>query len=307
MNPSGSIQSILEVLTIFAVPKPFAGHIGTIQRNAIRSWTRLEPACQVIICGDEAGCREIVSEFALDHIPDVATNELGTPLLDSVFRQAEELSARDRLCYVNGDLILFPSFLDAIKRVEAACPRSLAVGETTNLEITDELGADDDFEKLERRALASGEVRGRAFVDFFVFPRGSIGALPDFVVGRPYWDNWMIWNARKLAIPVVDLSPSTLVVHQAHDYDHVMQSTGPKWKVRRLDRNLEVLGPREHLFTLDEATHRLTKTDLVPFQAGFAHRVGTKMLLRRGTVRLYRVLRVTYRMARRLVSSFLGR
>ena len=31
-------------LTIFAVPKPFEGHIDVIQRNAIRSWQRLRPA-----------------------------------------------------------------------------------------------------------------------------------------------------------------------------------------------------------------------------------------------------------------------
>jgi hypothetical protein len=31
------------ILTIFAVPKRFDRHFGVIQRNAIRSWARLEP------------------------------------------------------------------------------------------------------------------------------------------------------------------------------------------------------------------------------------------------------------------------
>jgi hypothetical protein len=255
------------VLTIFSVPKPFEGHIGTIQRNAIRSWMRLEPACQVIICGDEAGCREIVSEFALDHIPDVATNELGTPLLSSVFQRAEELSRHHRLCYVNGDLILFSSFLDAIRRVEVTCPRSLAVGETTNLEISGELVDDGDFEKIQRRALMSGEVRGRLWADFFVFPRGSLGPLPDFAVGRPYWDNWMIWHARALSLPVVEVSASALVVHQAHGYGHVKHSTGRLWDGPEADRNREILGDFEHRFSLDDATHQLTRTKLVAVEA----------------------------------------
>jgi hypothetical protein len=34
---------IRSALTIFAVPKPFEGHIGMIQRNAIRSWKGLRP------------------------------------------------------------------------------------------------------------------------------------------------------------------------------------------------------------------------------------------------------------------------
>lgn len=292
---------LVEVLTIFSVPKPFEGQIGTIQRNAIRSWMRLDPSCQVIICGDEAGCRETASEFALDHVPDVATNEFGTPLLSSVFERAEKRARHGRLCYVNGDLILLSSFLDAIEWVDVSCPRSLVVGEVTNLEIASELVDDGDFEKLQRHAATSGEVRGRFGIDFFVFPRGSLGPLPDFAVGRPYWDTWMIWHARRLSIPVVDVSTSALVIHQAHGYGHVKQSTGPMWEGPEADRN-RALGVLEHLFSLDDATHRLIGTDLVPVRAGFAHRVGTRLRLRYGTGRLYRVLRATYGTARRLWS-----
>ncbi len=31
------------MITIFAIPKPFKGHIDVIQRNAIQSWTKLSP------------------------------------------------------------------------------------------------------------------------------------------------------------------------------------------------------------------------------------------------------------------------
>ena len=51
------------MLTIFAVPKPFRGHIGVIQRNAIRSWTLLRPACDIILMGNEEGIAEIAAEF----------------------------------------------------------------------------------------------------------------------------------------------------------------------------------------------------------------------------------------------------
>ena len=92
------------MLTIFAVPKPFEGHAATVQRNAIRSWKLLDPACQVIICGNETGSAEAASEFELDHIPAVQLNDLGTPLLGSVFRRAEELAIGHQLCYLNADL-----------------------------------------------------------------------------------------------------------------------------------------------------------------------------------------------------------
>ena len=73
------------MLTIFTVPKPFDGHIGIIQRNAIQSWRCLRPACEVILCGDEPGTAETAAALGTDRIPAVDRNEFGTPLLSSVF------------------------------------------------------------------------------------------------------------------------------------------------------------------------------------------------------------------------------
>ncbi len=284
------------MLTVFTVPKPFEGHIAVIQRNAIRSWTSLDPACQVIVCGDEVGCREVVSEFDLEHVPDVQRNGLGTPLLGSVFERAEERATRDLLCYVNADLILFPDFLDAVRRVAAARARFLVVGETTDLDVAGEVVSTPDRQALRRRALTSGVVRGRRWIDFFAFPRGAVARLPQFAVGRPYWDNWMIWRARSSRIPVVDVSPSTVVVHQQHGYGHVKHATGKRWQGPEADANLELVGDPEKVFSLDHATHRLTERGLARTdQGGLTHRLETELLLHQRAIPLYRVLRARHR------------
>ena len=41
-------------VTIFAIPKTFEGHIGIIQRNAIRSWAQLA-GIEILLLGDEPG------------------------------------------------------------------------------------------------------------------------------------------------------------------------------------------------------------------------------------------------------------
>jgi hypothetical protein len=41
--------------TFFTTAKPFPGHDGIIQRNALKSWTRLHPEVEVILFGDEGG------------------------------------------------------------------------------------------------------------------------------------------------------------------------------------------------------------------------------------------------------------
>ena len=39
------------MITLFTLPKPFVGHIGMIQRNAIQSWTRLHPDIDILMFG----------------------------------------------------------------------------------------------------------------------------------------------------------------------------------------------------------------------------------------------------------------
>ena len=76
------------MLTILSTPKPFVGHIGLIQRNAIGSWVRLSPRPQIILFGDSAGVHEVAAEFGLEHVPSVDANEFGTPYLRALLQQA---------------------------------------------------------------------------------------------------------------------------------------------------------------------------------------------------------------------------
>jgi len=104
------------MLTIFSTPKPFCGHIGTIQMNAFRSWSVLQSKCEVIILSNGYGTTKIATELNLKHIPDIVRNEYGTPLLNSLFEAAETRAKYDLLCYVNSDIILTGNLLVAINR-----------------------------------------------------------------------------------------------------------------------------------------------------------------------------------------------
>ena len=53
------------MFTLFTTPKPFQGHIGVIQRNALRSWKRLHPDVEVMLFGDDEGAAESLE--VLDH------------------------------------------------------------------------------------------------------------------------------------------------------------------------------------------------------------------------------------------------
>ena len=121
------------MITLFTLPKPFVGHIGMIQRNAIQSWTRLHPDIDILMFGNEQGTAEIAAEFGLRHFPDVDVNEYGTPRMTGYFQQAEEAARHSRMCYVNADIILFPDLLEAVAKVDL--PKFVMGGQRTDYDI----------------------------------------------------------------------------------------------------------------------------------------------------------------------------
>ena len=107
------------MITIFSIPKPFEGHTGIIQRNAITSWTRLEPKCEVVLVGDEAGTSEIARELGIRHIPEIERNEFGTPLWNSYMDHGQDAASYPVVCWVPADTILLSDFLPAASAVIA--------------------------------------------------------------------------------------------------------------------------------------------------------------------------------------------
>ena len=209
-------------LTIFATPKKFDGHIGVIQRNAIASWTRMNPAPEVILFGTEAGTQEVAAEFGLRYVARVKCNEWGTPLVSDLFAQAEALGAGATLCYVNADIILFDDFAEAVSRVAKWSDNFLLVGRRTDLDVK----AAIDFQpsdwaiQIANRARREGKLQIARSIDYFAFSRGLYPPMPALAIGRFWWDNWLLWKARSLQAQVVDASPTVLAVHQNHDYSH---------------------------------------------------------------------------------------
>ncbi len=83
------------VLSFLTVPKAFEGHAGVIQRNALASWRRSVPGCEIFLCGDDGGAREAAEAVGGRLLPDVERNAFGTPLVGPVFqRVAREATHR---------------------------------------------------------------------------------------------------------------------------------------------------------------------------------------------------------------------
>jgi hypothetical protein len=234
------------VITIFACPKPFRGHEAVIQRNALRSWVERVPGAEVLLFGNEEGTAETAKEFGFSHVPDVARNALGTPLLSSVYAGAEGTARHPVLAYLNADVVLLGGLPEAV-RLCGRFRRFLLVGRRTDLDVPDPIEfRDPDWDgKLRQRAQKEGSLHSVRGIDYVVFRKGTLGGIPPFALGRPAWDNWLVASARHRRFAVVDLTAAVMAVHQNHGYAHVKEGAGVKWEGREAEENRTLAGGRD--------------------------------------------------------------
>jgi hypothetical protein len=252
------------MITLFSAPKPFRGHIKVIQTNALQSWNQLSPRCEIILFGDEEGIPEAACWVGGRHIPQVARNEYGTPLLDDVFARARAVAKYDILCYVNADIILLSDLPKAVGYVQGRGKAFLMVGRRWNIDLTGDLNFCDPSwqEQLRKYVKESGKPTPPEWIDYFVFPRDLYKDLLPLALGRAGFDNWLLWKARSLGALVADASHVVMAVHQNHDYSHHPQGKKGVWEGPEAIRNRELMGGLRHCFTLADATHELTPSGL---------------------------------------------
>jgi hypothetical protein len=260
------------MLTIFSIPKPFEGHNGLIQRNAITSWLALEPPPEIILVGREAGIEDVVREFGLRWLPDIERTAQGTPLLGDAFRRVAAQARFPLLCYVNCDIIFTQSLITTAGRLERA--RYLAVGRRTNVDLTHSVTAAELHDAAFMGNLAAAGQLGTPFaVDYFLFPAcPELSEIPPFAVGRPGWDNWMIYRAISQRLPVIDVTAGVLALHQNHSYQHVPMQRGGAWEGPEADYNRRLAGsPIRLKYSMLDATHRFfPQRGLVAVASGFS-------------------------------------
>lgn len=247
------------MITLFSIPKPFAGPFARIQRNALGSWRALSPEVEIIVLGGEEGSAEAARAVGARHLPEVEITSAGTPRVDAVFAAAERAARNDLLAYVNADIVLLPDFPAAVEVVARRLPQFLMVGQRWDLDFEEVIDFGDRHwpEAVRRDAQARGQLHPPSGIDYFVFRRGLWREIPPFAVGRTMWDNWLIYSARARRVPVVDATASVMAVHQNHDYSHDAGGWQGVWKGPEAERNMALAGGLDHYFTIADASHRL--------------------------------------------------
>ncbi len=82
------------------------------------------------------------------------------------------------------------------------------------------------------------------------------------MIGRPGWDNWLVWHARHSGARVVDATAVVQAVHQNHDYSYHPDGETGVWQGEEAQRNYALLDAGRCFATMENATHQLTTKGL---------------------------------------------
>jgi hypothetical protein len=272
-----------------------------IQENAIASWAELE-GVEVILFGKDEGTAAIAHRYGIRHVADVATTERGLPLISAMFHQAQSMAANDVMCYVNADVILLPDTIAAARLARTWSDRFLMVARRRDLELHRRLELGPGWqEKIRQDAKEKGRLMSEVSIDWFVFPRGQYRGLPDLAVGRPGWDNWLLWHTVTSGSPLIDASAFVTLIHQEHDYSHAGGARNA-WSGVDAQRNQSLVGHWSRYYTISHAGWVITASGEVKRARGLRYTLARPRRLASHVLRFTRPLR-NYLRARRLARS----
>lgn len=210
--------------------RPFENNFWTIQHNAVASWKAIAPKSHLFVSSStypaDTSTKAFISVLSgkfIGEVTDLGENgihdENGVLLVNRLWNEAWNNKRSDVLWMANSDNIYFPHSVKAVELCKREFPEFVMIGRKTDLLVEHLISfyRPDMFDDLYQRAKALGQIKNPGIDYFAVYTTDNIWEdMPDFRIGRLRYDNWMVWKALELGIPVIDSTAFNLIVHQSH-------------------------------------------------------------------------------------------
>ena len=212
------------MISLLCSPKPFVGRNALNQSNALHSWKAIHPDIEIILFGHPTGVEPVVEELHAVLVPEIECSSTGAPSFNAMVAYAKQYARYDLQAYVNCDILLNSSFLNAITASHKRFTHFLLVGERIDLDQQSTIDTcKSDWLNVLAPLVKEGHLtlHGPTGVDYFGFMRGMWDSLPPVYMGRARCDQALLHYCLNRHIPIVDATQIVTAVHQYHDYSHV--------------------------------------------------------------------------------------
>ncbi|XP_078335805.1 uncharacterized protein LOC111132127 isoform X2 [Crassostrea virginica] len=218
-GPSSTLQewdASRRLLTVFTSWSK-SGTTALLRNNTALNWRKLWPCLYPVLFTNDTELARNVQKHGWDSLPILHT-EVNMPVLKHMYLTAMKLYWSPLYAFVNGDILFTQSLVETLMKIlqSELYNRSavLVVGRRTNLINVTRMLATNEVD-LTREAIKRGELFTPWGIDYFITSRSfPWGDMPDMVIGRIAYDNFLVVEAKKRNVTTIDATKTVLAVHQ---------------------------------------------------------------------------------------------
>lgn len=198
-----------------------------VHNNTKHNWPQLGKRVKAVLFTND---RELADEFLLagwDVFPELNVSSYGTPVLRFMFLHVANTYRAPIIGFANADILFTDGLTDTLNTIaQHQSDKTLhfmATGRRTNIKNLTEKHA-ESFDSLKNASRRGVLYRADAEDYFFTDNNYPWTRVPDVVIGRVAYDNFLLLHARMLNCTTFDLSQTVLAVHQIVDNGHLEKS-----------------------------------------------------------------------------------
>ncbi|KAH3721563.1 hypothetical protein DPMN_064811 [Dreissena polymorpha] len=211
-------NSTLPLLTLFsswnANPEK-----NLVHNLTLINWRSLHPYVIPVVFSNESSVINECNQASVITLPLPAVAADGIPVLKHMYRDVMNLFNTSFYAFSNGDILFTKELIHTLAQMIKSTTEDmrkpiLIVGRRTNVEnVTIDEGI--DWQNIKRISKSRGKLFTGLAEDFFITtPTYPWNEVPEVVIGRRAYDNWLVYNSRKMKNNVIDASNTILAVHQ---------------------------------------------------------------------------------------------
>ncbi|XP_052233104.1 uncharacterized protein LOC127845966 [Dreissena polymorpha] len=183
------------------------------------NWRSLHPYVIPVVFTNESSVINECNKAGVTTLPLSNVAADGIPVLKYMFRDAMDHFNTSFYAFSNGDILFTDTLIRTLAHMIHSTTGNLSkpvliVGRRTNVEnVTFEEGL--HWENITRISKSRGKLFGGWAEDYFITtPSYSWNKVAEVVIGRRAYDNWLVYNARKMKYTVIDATDTLVAVHQ---------------------------------------------------------------------------------------------
>lgn len=219
----------MRLISLVTAFKKFKPPYSRIQNSALFSWKANN--IETFTPENEIGVKDACQGYSnVKLIPNVKrARELGfpnqSPIVRDMIMKALPLVKTPMIALINSDIIILPDFAERIEKIVKKYGYDIyLVGTRRDIKLKTLINSEESYKQVieEDRELYDKSTSSDLFITSKFMWRKIIHEMPEFILGRYGWDNWLHMIAEIKGFRKFNCTETLIILHCEHDYKHIM-------------------------------------------------------------------------------------